>query len=382
MGKDMQESERLSLLIGEVYDAALMHELWPGVLAKVRDFVGGQAAGLFWKDAVSKIGDVAFHDDGMEPYYKDLYFQTYVKLDPCSTGHYFSEVGRPVSTVDFIEYEEFLETRMYKEWARPQGLVDFVSAVLDKTVTSAAMFGVFRHERHGLVDEGTRRLMRLVIPHIRRSVLIGKVIDLKTADAASLADACDGLRDGMFLVDATGRIVHANASGHGMIAVGELFRAAAGRLVATDAQADQALQEVYGAAGSGDAAVGVKGIAVQLITRGGERYVAHVLPLTSGARRQAGTRYAAAAALFVHKAVLAAPYPPELIAKSFKLTPTELRVLLGIVEVGGVPETAEALGISQTTVKTHLQRVFTKTGAGRQADLVKLIAGFSSPLAR
>jgi DNA-binding CsgD family transcriptional regulator len=31
-------------------------------------------------------------------------------------------------------------------------------------------------------------------------------------------------------------------------------------------------------------------------------------------------------------------------------------------------------------VKTHLHRVFAKTGASRQADLVKLAAGFSSPL--
>ena len=62
------------------------------------------------------------------------------------------------------------------------------------------------------------------------------------------------------------------------------------------------------------------------------------------------------------------------------MTPSELRVLLAIVQVGGVPETAEALGIGEATVKTHLHRLFNKTGAGRQADLVKLIAEFSSPL--
>ena len=46
----------------------------------------------------------------------------------------------------------------------------------------------------------------------------------------------------------------------------------------------------------------------------------------------------------------------------------------------GVPETADALGIAETTVKTHLHRVFAKTGVSRQADLVKLAAGFSNPL--
>jgi DNA-binding CsgD family transcriptional regulator len=34
-----------------------------------------------------------------------------------------------------------------------------------------------------------------------------------------------------------------------------------------------------------------------------------------------------------------------------------------------------------TTVKTHLGRLFEKTGVGRQADLVKLVAGYSMPLA-
>ena len=34
------------------------------------------------------------------------------------------------------------------------------------------------------------------------------------------------------------------------------------------------------------------------------------------------------------------------------------------------------LGISEATVKTHLHHVFEKTGTGRQADLIKLIAGY------
>ena len=54
--------------------------------------------------------------------------------------------------------------------------------------------------------------------------------------------------------------------------------------------------------------------------------------------------------------------------------------LFAIVEVGGVPEVAEVLGVAPTTVRTHLGRVYEKTGAARQADLVKLVAGFVSPL--
>jgi len=254
-----------------------------------------------------------------------------------------------------------------------------LNVALDKTATSAAMYCVFRHERHGLADDEMRRRMRLIAPHIRRAVLIGRAIDLKTAEAATFADTVDGLGAGLFFIDAGARIVHANASGHAMLAQGSLLRVVDGRLVPIDTSAELTLNDVYAMAERGDEAVGVKGIAVPLLALDGERHVAHVLPLTSGARRRAGARYAAAAAMLVQKAALDTPSPQEVIRKLYKLTPTELRVLLAIVQVDGVIEAAEMLGIAESTVKTHLHRVFAKTGAKRQAELVKLVAGYVSP---
>ena len=376
----MPDTEQLSALIGEIYDAALDTTLWPKVLAESAQFVGGVSAGLVFKDATKKSGNLYYDAGGIAPHYRQLYFDTYLKLDPSTTSHVLAEIGEPIATADFMPYDEFLETRFYKEWARPQQLVDFVSAVLEKSATGAALFGVFRHERHGPADEETRRRMRLIIPHIRRAALIGRVIDLKTAESDSLADSVDGISAAMFLVDASARIVHANASGHAMLAEGSVLRAVGGKLLTKDASAEQALNEVCAMAERGDAAVGAKGIAIPLMASDGTRYVAHVLPLTSGARRRAGATYAAAAAVFVHKAALDAPSPQEVIGKLYKLTPTELRVLLAIMQVGGVSEVAEALGIAESTVRTHLLRLFAKTGAKRQSDLIKLVASYTNPL--
>ena len=52
----MQEPERLSALIGDIYDAALDPALWVDVSGKIRAFVGGWAIALSWKDAVAKRG--------------------------------------------------------------------------------------------------------------------------------------------------------------------------------------------------------------------------------------------------------------------------------------------------------------------------------------
>ena len=373
------DAQKLSDLIGDIYDTVLDQALWEDIVERAAQFVGGVGAALFSKNAAYQEGSVQY-EFGIDPHYKRLYFEKYVMLDPATTGHFLAEIDQPVAVEDLMSPAEFLETRFYREWVRPQGLVDFVSAVLDKSATSAAMFGVFRSERDGMVDDGARHRMRLIVPHIRRAVLIGRMFDLKAAEAAMFADTLDGLSAGMCLVDAGGRIVHANAAGYALINAGDILRSVGGRLVARDVQVDKILRETFAAAGEGDAALGTMGIAVPMIGKDNERYVAHLLPLTSGARRRAGKTYTAAAALFVRKTALEAPSAFEVIGKAFKLTPSELRVLLAIVEVGGVPEVAAALGVAATTVKTHLGRLFEKTGATRQADLVKLVAGYTTPL--
>jgi DNA-binding CsgD family transcriptional regulator len=376
----MHETERLSALIGEIYDAALDPTLWVDVLGKTRAFIGGWAVALSWKDAVAKRGGCYFEEGGQDPHYRELYFDKYIKFDPFTATQFVVEVEEPKSFLEVMPYAELVQTRLYKEWAQPQGIVDALMCLIDRSATSVGFLVIFRHERDGFVDDETRYRARLVIPHIRRATLIGKVVDLKKAEAASLADTLDGISAGMFLVDATGRIAHANAAGQMMLKRANVLHAKAGHLIANDPLAHQTLADTFATAGNGDAAIGIKGVAVPLVARDSERYVAHVLPLTSGARRQAGTCYAAAAAVFVHKAALDTPSPPEAIARAYKLTPMELRVSLAIVEVGGVPEVAEALGIAETTVRTHLHQTFQKTGVNRQADLVKLVAAYSNPL--
>jgi len=379
----MSDPRHISLLIGDIYDAVCDPSLWIRVLGGAAQFVGAQAGALLWRNAVSRSADVV-HTFGIESPYAQSYAERYAKLDPTTTPMFLREVGEVVSTTDLVPYSEFRETRFYKEWAQPQGLIDQAQANLDKSATSFVHLSFWRNSDNGMVDEAARERMRLIVPHLRRAVLVGSLIDYRTAEAATFGDALDGIGAGLFFVDASGRIVHANASGHALLADGKLLRVNAGRLAPNDVAAEQGLYEIFSMAESGDAATGAamdtRGVAVPLAARDGEHYVAHVLPLTAGARRQAGAAYTAVAAVFVHKATLDMPSLQEVIAKLYKLTPTELRVLFAIVQVGGAPEVAEAMGISHSTVKTHLRRLFAKTGTDRQADLVKLVAGYANPL--
>jgi DNA-binding CsgD family transcriptional regulator len=374
----MREAEQVLSLVGDIYDAALDPTLWTDALPAIGEFVGGQGGGIVSKDSVSKASAPHYHF-GVDPDYVQIYAESHSKFDPLATLPFF-DVEQIVSIPQLVPYGEFCQGRFFHEWMQPQDWVDTASCVLEKSALSCSFLTILRKEGCGVVDDEMRQRMALVVPHVRRAVLIGRAIDLKTTEASAFADTLDAISAGMFLVDAGGRIVHANGSGQALLDERSVLRAGGGKLAAIEAGADKELNQTLALAGAGDAAVGAKGIAVPLKARNGEHYVAHALPLTSGERRRAGAGHAATAALFVHKAELAFSSAPETIARLYRLTPTELRVLLAIVEVGGVPEVAEALGIGEATVKTHLHRLFAKTGTTRQAELIKLVAGFSAPL--
>src|SRR6202171_4453905 len=375
----MNVSEQLSALIADIYDAALDPAQRTDVIEKIASFAGGHTGGLLSKNSLSSSENLYCYI-GADPDSLQAYSESYPKLDPTADSPSF-RVEQVVSATDLVPYEEFRRGRFYREWARPHGWVDVASAVIEKSPLSCTFLSVVRHEANGLVDDEMRRRMALLIPHVRRALLIGKTIHRKQTEAVCFSDVLDGLSSGMILVDANGRIVHTNNAGNAILDAGDFLRAVCGRLVASDLAINAALREILVAANVGDAALGTKGIALPLTAHDGERYVAHVLPLTSGARRAAGLAYNAVAALFIRKAALAPFSPPEVIGEMYKLTPTELRVLLAIVDIGGVPEVAAALGGAVNSLKTPLGRLFEKPGVARQADLVKLVAGFSTPLA-
>ena len=377
--RTMTHGQSLSELIEAIYDAALRPDTWPDVLVKIHNFTGGVGAGIYVTNSARKIVSLSC-TTGIEARYNQSYVDTYVKLDPTTVAHLLFDAGEVFSTVDVMPYDDFIRTRFYREWVRPQGLVDCANVIREKSETSYSSFCVFRHERNGLVDSEMRQRLLLLAPHVRRAALIGKAIEFNAVEAKVFKDLIDTLSVAVYLIDSSGRVVHENTAGRLMLDTGEILASISGRFMTRNEQANAALACVLEAETVGTKAGGAKSIAVPMSTPDGKHYIAHVLPLTSGQRNLTGVALRAVAAVFVCNAEFNPPSAPELIAKLYNLTPTELRVLLAIVEIGGVPKVAETLGIAETTVRTHLERLFDKTGVCRQADLVKIVAGVTSPL--
>jgi DNA-binding CsgD family transcriptional regulator len=376
----MVDPKLFSALADDIYGAILDKSRWLDVLRQTTQFVGAQAGVLLWRSEVSGAADPLYCSFGIEPRFAESYAECYAKLDPLMVAMFSREIGDVASAAELVPRSEFVESRFYKDWAQPQGWAQSVQVNLDKSPTSFVYLSLWRSGTRGSMDWPAMDRLRLIASHLRRAVLVRKVVDHHTAEAATLGDTIDGIGPGLFFVNADAHILEANANGRAMLEQGTLVRAHGGRLVPADRDAEQGLMEIFCRFESGSAASSVRPASVLLSVRAGEPFVAHVLPLIDGTRRRTGSAYTAVAAVFVQKASFDLPSSREVIAKSYKLTPTELRVLFAIVEVGGVPRVSEAMGVSVATVKTHLRRLFDKTGTDRQAGLVKLVAAYANPL--
>ncbi|MGQ0455564.1 MAG: response regulator transcription factor [Hyphomicrobium sp.] len=179
------------------------------------------------------------------------------------------------------------------------------------------------------------------------------------------------------IADADGRIVHANASAAAMLAAGDPIWSRYGRLSAMTSTATTALNDAIASTTEAGARVRAKQTEVALPRRDGRVAIAHVRPLARGASR-VERDLGAAAALFITEADRIAPSLDGL-ARLFELTPAETRVLEKIASGMNRKETAAALGLADSTVKTHLENIYAKTGAPDRSALCRLAANLCWP---
>ncbi|WFU84063.1 LuxR C-terminal-related transcriptional regulator [Bradyrhizobium sp. CIAT3101] len=367
----MELNDELLSLVGNIYDAALDDSRWTMTLASIVDLAGGQGGGLVRIGARGEA--VISHAVGVDLAYVRSYIETYEPFDP-SRAVLHAPVGQIQTIGDWIDVDEFRKTMFYNDWTRPQGLEDAANILLDKSSDGISRLSIMK--AGGPVDRKMYRVISHLTPHMQRAMHIRQKLQQQNALEATSARTLDALRAAILLLDANGHITHSNASAQEILDEADVLRSVHGRLVTSDLNADRMLRQALAGTALGDRA----GLSLHLAARDGSHYVGHLVALTAGRRKTFGAGYEACAVLFVSKAAIDTIVAPDLIRKLFKLTPAELRVFLSIVEVGGVPDVAKSMGVAETTIKTHLARIFTKTGTKRQADLVRLVAAFTPPI--
>jgi DNA-binding CsgD family transcriptional regulator/PAS domain-containing protein len=273
--------------------------------------------------------------------------------------------------------EHVPKSRYFQEWALPLGFIDTMQLTPLRQPRRLGAFGLWRHRRVGAIDERDLAIMRLLAPHIRRAVAISDVLNMQAIKIETLQSSLDLLKAGIVLVDGEAKLVHANKAAEVMLKAGSPISARRGEIRTRSAEASAALKAAVATAASDEAAIGAAGIGLPAPQTDGSPALIHVLPLASGDRR-ARIAPRASAALFV-TTVNHGALPAQSLAALFDLTLAETRVLEGLLIGRTLSETAKTNAIALSTARTHMAKIFSKTGVSRQAELVRLAAQFAPP---
>jgi DNA-binding CsgD family transcriptional regulator len=369
----MHNGKILFQLADAIYEAAVNPQQWPTAIAQVIEFVGASAGWLLAVDRHTKKVTILHEYGGQRQFWK-RYVDDYSQIDP--TGSAISALGQGELTFDSLHtpFAQLAWLRFNLEWMAPQGWIDRAFVVLHRTPLEVFAFGISRSAAEGWVDGRTCDRLKVVTQFLAHSILIGGTVDRLGAFAGTSYDALDGIDTGILLIDSAGHVIYANARGRAMLASSVPWSVAE---LGDDSSLDDILRRLQGKRAYSHAHD-----LLLPMQCGDDRYVAHILPLTAEAGLMECGNGQPTAALFIKRASLEVGRLHEFIGQHFSLTHAELRVLLAVVQTGGVPAASRLLGIAETTIKTHLHRVFAKTGTRSQLQLARLVAGYSGTILR
>jgi integral membrane sensor domain MASE1/DNA-binding CsgD family transcriptional regulator len=216
----------------------------------------------------------------------------------------------------------------------------------------------------------------------RQAVALAKALNLTTIRSEALEATLDALNSGVYLADRDGRIVYMNREAKRQADTGNVVRVTNGRLAPIDHKARLTLTRAV------DEAIGVEsdlltsGSTIALPAENNAGLIATILPLACGEHASSHSGIAGMAAIFVQDPIIIPPLAGEAFAVLYGLTTSELRVLLAMAPGLSAKEAAETLAISESTAKTHLKHIHSKTGTSKQTELIRLFMSAIPPVSR
>jgi len=207
-------------------------------------------------------------------------------------------------------------------------------------------------------------------PHLARALALA----LRMAAAETTARRCAQCTDmqpfGCLLLDDTGWVIQMNCAAGEMVGSGDGLRIVDGRLHALRAADDALLARWLGEVMSHDVSSGPEFFSVP--RRSGRPPYALFTSRTE-ARHSVFTGRLPHLRLVIVDSDRGKYVPREVLRALYQLTETESRVAWQLASGDSLEQAAERLGMAHSTVRHHLERIFVKTGAHRQSDLVRLV---------
>lgn len=301
---------------------------------------------------------------------QDDYAGYYVSVDQRVPWYSAGTLGEWRADQHTFDEQHVRRTEIYSDFLRPIGIKRMVVCKLSENGTQQEVLCVPRPYDGGDFDDTDLQRLAFFSGHlVRAAQLRARLDELQTRQAAADA-ALDHLPYGTLWVNASGRIVWMSPSAQALLAQAHGLRTQASRLQCIQPELDHQLQRALTTA---TRPAGREGSWLAVPRRHGQSpWLLSVIPgeLPASLGGASGPH---ALVIIQDGAGPGLPHARQL-QMLYGLTPAEARLALGLLQLDTPADYAERHQLSLATVKTHLRNLFAKTGARRQADLMRLLS--------
>jgi DNA-binding CsgD family transcriptional regulator len=356
-------------IIGRIYEAAVIPEVWPSALHEIGEISGARGAilltanpaGQRWISSPDVYEDMAAYEQG-EWHLKNKRLQHFLARQHAGF----------LRDVDiFPSCEAVQEDPQIKEFFRPRGLGWGVGTTIPVPSGDFLVVSIERDYVRGPIENEVVPRLDALRPHLARAALMSARLHMERAKAAVETIGAIGLPAAV--VRRGGALLTANAQMQALVP--HVLQDGRDRARLVSKPADALLARAF-AAIEGDALTSEVTSIPVAATEQQPPMIVHLVPV----RGLANDIFSQGRVVMVVTPVIPAQVPgAEVLQGLFDLSPAEARVARGIGGGSTVEEIAGAHGISRETVRTQLKSVLSKTGLGRQVELAQLLAGKSLP---
>ena len=357
-------SERdLASVVAAIYEAGVDFGRWPqtlGILAAVMD---SPSAGI------ARQGPTPEQCWNVDYGVSDSFARDYQAHYHGVNAVWQRAPATPAGTVHtdsmLIPRSELTRTEFFQDFLTPQGIGGMIAAV---ALLENGRQTVVTVRGHREFDDQQIALYQLLTPHLQRAVQINVRLARAEINHATSMELLDRLEQAILFVDENATVLFANSAAEMLMrAEAGLWRQGGvlqGHVLSETANLQAAVMRC-GRAESG------AGAFVALSRPGRSPLAVRVTPAPGELPAWLAQR--PAAILCVTDPDRSPKPPPRLLQEQFGLTRAQAALAIEILEGDGIQAAADRLLISRATARTHLAQIFEKTGAHRQAELLRIL---------
>jgi DNA-binding CsgD family transcriptional regulator len=366
-------AEQLGSLVESVYDASIDGSRWPDFLTQLAQQLGGTLPTLFLHDPRTHAGSLEINvgfDETMVRAYKERLAERNIWL---RSGAHLLTTHQVRTSHMMCSRKALLGSEWYADYCLPLDISQAIGATIHRGSVVSSNIAVFAGAGRPDFDRDDMALLEALMPHMQRALKIHMHVAASDSRQHEFAEAMEPLAVGVILASKDARVIFANASAQcllnhrdGLMTDRNGLRAVLSR----EAAALRALIACTAAkVGHPQSGGGLN------VTRANGLRALQVLVSPIRPQQSAHLGERAVAAIYVTDPEQMQEKPEVVFVRLYGLTAAEAKVAAVIVRGRSGRQAAEELNVSYNTIKSHLKRIFIKTGTGRQGDLIRLIVG-------